>query len=71
MCHILEKYKLHKLWIMTFETNLKMRHIISKSGFKKEGLLDEDIQRRISETISLLYSLGRAPTDIGMGKTMT
>lgn len=29
---------------------------------------DEDIQSRISETVSLLHSLGRAPTDIGINK---
>ncbi len=29
----------------------------------------EDIQSRISETVSLLYSLGRAPTDIGISGT--
>src|SRR3990172_6440751 len=41
-----------------------------KGGFDRR-FSDEDVQSRISETISLLYSLGRAPTDIGMGKTMT
>ena len=45
-------------------------HLRGNDGYL-EGFSDEDIQSRISETISLLYSLGRAPTDIGMGKTMT
>jgi len=39
-----------------------------KGGFDR-GFSGEDIQSRISETISLLYSLGRAPTDIGISGT--
>lgn len=36
------------------------------SIYPGKGTGDEDIRGRISETISLLYSLGRAPTDIGV-----
>src|SRR3989304_4827154 len=36
------------------------------SIYPGKGEKDKDIPARISETISLLYSLGRAPTDIGV-----
>ncbi|MEK6560776.1 MAG: [FeFe] hydrogenase H-cluster radical SAM maturase HydG, partial [Nitrospirota bacterium] len=36
------------------------------SIYPGKGEEDNDIQGRISETVSLLYSLGRAPTDIGI-----
>src|SRR3990172_1403604 len=36
------------------------------SIYPGKGEKDKDIKDRISETVSLLYSLGRAPTDIGM-----
>src|SRR3972149_8258997 len=36
------------------------------SIYPGKGEIDKDIKDRISETISLLYSLGRAPTDIGI-----
>lgn len=42
----------------------RYRRLYSIYPGKAEG--DKNIQERISETISLLYSLGRAPTDIGI-----
>ncbi len=36
------------------------------SIYPGKGEEDKDIPNRISETVSLLYSLGRAPTDIGI-----
>ena len=40
------------------------------SIYPGKGEEDKDIQGRISETVSLLYSLGRAPTDIGMSRPL-
>ncbi len=47
-------------------TPTRYRKLYSIYPGKGEGITD--IQGRISETISLLYSLGRAPTDMGMEK---
>jgi len=37
-----EEYNLHKIWIVTFETNKRMQHIMQKSGFQKEGFLRDE-----------------------------
>jgi len=37
-----EEYNLHKAWIITFQTNKRMRHIMKKLGFQKEGTLREE-----------------------------
>lgn len=33
---------LHKLWVVHYETNARMMHILKKLGFQKEGLLRDE-----------------------------
>ena len=57
--------------LLSQEPTKEVENTLPFKGRDKGGdgvFSDEDIQRRISETVSLLYSLGRAPTDIGTKK---
>jgi len=58
--------------LLSQEPTKEVENTLPFKGRDKGGdgvFSDEDIQGRISETISLLYSLGRAPTDIGISGT--
>ena len=37
-----EEYNLHKVWVITFQINKRMQHIMKKLGFQKEGVLREE-----------------------------
>lgn len=64
-----EQYNLHKVWLLVFEDNKKVRHIYEKCGFKVEGFLrDEYFHKGSYHTMVRMSILEKEYYEIQGGK---